>query len=425
MPFAAKLNAFQHNVLVWEDRLVYNAAQAMRLTITPTIQQLNVTWQSTLNDLRIGRITRDGDFVRYYADEDAIANSTVLDCTVEDINDFFTHNLNEKYGEDGMPFRPFVRYEAGGAMIGTIYRHWVCDSFCIRTILREWLLRLMDSPAIQRSPMLPAREGYWHHFGSGAADWPMVSTLMQQVSQSTRMKACRRLVRIDRDHTARFREFRAEAGLISAIRKSARRRGVKVNDLFLAALARTADQHSPVDRKSARPNLAMGTVVDLRGLRGNSPGDQFGVFLGFTNNIVRPQAIADTDRLIRDIAGQSAMSRDRGLAQASQVRMAFAYMAEHFLSGDKLEEFYRKRFALAAGISNVTLHNTWAAELHPHIMREYIRVSPTGPLTPLVVTPTTLGDNLHVGVTTRRALIDDITAARAGETFLAELTKLT
>ena len=67
------------------------------------------------------------------------------------------------------------------------------------------------------------------------------------------------------------------------------------------------------------------------------------------------------------------------------------------LGRDKMVEFYRKRMPLAGGISNVNLNRSWAGEFHPEPLLDYIRVSPTGPLMPLVFTPTTLGKKMHLG----------------------------
>ncbi|MCS7034674.1 MAG: hypothetical protein NZ561_11890, partial [Phycisphaerae bacterium] len=386
--------------------------------------ELNLTWRTTLAELGLGRFEPCNSRLVSEFLPSLIAESRLIECPPGQFQDLVTGQLNQPFHNTELPFRPFFCRENEGLLIGSAYRHWVCDSYCIRLILREWLFRLICPQRARRQPTLLARKGYWHHFGPGPADWPLFSTLMQQVSHSARMKSCRRVTTLSLDHTVCFREYRAETGLIDAIRASARRRNVKVNDLFLAALARTVDELAPIDRKPIRPNLALGTVVDLRGLRGKALGDQFGVFLGFTSTIVRPSVLRDDDRLLASIAAQSALARDRGLAQASQVRMALALLYERTLHGQKLEGFYRKRFPLAGGISNVTLHNTWAAELHPTILREYVRASPCGPLVPLVVTPTTLGSGLHLGVTTRSALMNPAQAEQIGPRFLRELGRL-
>jgi hypothetical protein len=90
---------------------------------------------------------------------------------------------------------------------------------------------------------------------------------------------------------------------------------------------------------------------------------------------------------------------------------------------DELYHFYRKELPLAGGISNVDLSKTWTAN-YPTLLREYIRVSPTGPMTPLVVTTTTLGNKFHLGLTHRIGLIPPELAGRIGQSILARLVSL-
>ena len=84
-------------------------------------------------------------------------------------------------------------------------------------------------------------------------------------------------------------------------------------------------------------------------------------------------------------------------------------------------EFYRKFMPMAAGISNVNMNRSWAAQYHPSPLLEYVRVSPTGPMLPLVFTTTTIGNRFHVALTRRSSLVNDQSAALLISTFLGEL----
>lgn len=88
------------------------------------------------------------------------------------------------------------------------------------------------------------------------------------------------------------------------------------------------------------------------------------------------------------------------------VRMFAALVTAKLMPPKRLLEFYRKRFAMAAGISNVNLNADWPGRFHPHPLLDYVRVSPAGPWMPLVFTPTTLGDGLNIGITSRRSVLD-------------------
>ena len=95
-------------------------------------------------------------------------------------------------------------------------------------------------------------------------------------------------------------------------------------------------------------------------------------------------------------------------------------LAFHRFFGDKTKDlvnFYRKRFPLCAGISNVNLNDSWVGKYHPSPLLEYIRVSPTGPMMPVVFTPTTLGDQLHFGLSTRDSIVAPENAQALADLF--------
>jgi hypothetical protein len=60
---------------------------------------------------------------------------------------------------------------------------------------------------------------------------------------------------------------------------------------------------------------------------------------------------------------------------------------------------------LAGGVSNVNLNGSWVEQYYPDPILDYIRVSPCGPLLPLVFTPTTLGRRMNFGLTCRQSVI--------------------
>jgi hypothetical protein len=91
---------------------------------------------------------------------------------------------------------------------------------------------------------------------------------------------------------------------------------------------------------------------------------------------------------------------------------------------EKIINFYRKRIPLAGGISNVNLNQDWPQTYHPHPLMQYIRVSPTGPMMPLVFTTTTLGDKLNFGLTYRDAVIPVERAQQIAAHFKDRLVRL-
>ena len=425
---APRLNIFQRVIRQWERLHPYNAAQAMRLRRRFSVDEITRAWRSTLIDLGLGPIHFDDDRVMYELSRSAVAGSSPLLMQEDDcLESFLSRHLNQPWEEDTLPFRPFLKPENGQEQIvGVIYRHCASDSYSIRLILREWLARLHAPDTARKAPLLPARRGYWHHYGPFAADWSLIGAMLRQMNALVRMRKCRRVIPPPPGAVVevRFREYRAPDGLNEALRKSARARGAKVNDLFLAAMFRAAAVGVPLEPTKRRRDMVIGTIVDLRGQAGRSPGDAFGLFLGFTSTFARGAMLRDRERLVAGIAGQSRRLREAQIPQASQLALTTGLLAALCLEDEELQEFYRRRFPLMGGISNVNLRGTWAERLHPDLLGEYVRVSPTGPFMPLVVTPTSLGPRLHIGVTTRTSAIDSTKADLIARQFLAELSNL-
>jgi hypothetical protein len=165
-------------------------------------------------------------------------------------------------------------------------------------------------------------------------------------------------------------------------------------------------------------------IVDLRSRARTDMSRVFGLFLGFANVICRREDLRDWPRLVRQIARQTKIHKESDAPHASAVWMFAALAAARFVPIQKSFRFYRKHMPLAGGISNVNLNTTWAAKYHPDLIQQYIRVSPTGPMVPLVFTTSTLGDDLLVGLTYRSTLFSDELADKIAATFLSRLAQL-
>ncbi len=169
----------------------------------------------------------------------------------------------------------------------------------------------------------------------------------------------------------------------------------------------------------------MGTIVDLRPLAAGRLDNQFGLFLGFVNVIAGERDLADFDRLLGRISAQHRRAKQNHTAASGMLWLMASVIAAKFLPSEKAYHFYRKHMPLAGGISNVNLSRSWASAHHPHLIRDYVRVSPTGPMIPVAFTPTSLGDDLNLAMTYRSAIIPRETAEAMAEGFLSRLTHLT
>ena len=87
-------------------------------------------------------------------------------------------------------------------------------------------------------------------------------------------------------------------------------------------------------------------------------------------------------------------------------------------SPNQRAQFYQKHVPIAAGISNVNLNKCWATQYFPSPLLDYIRVSPTGPMMPLVFATTTLGQTFHFALTYRPSIVPAEQVDSVAQTFL-------
>lgn len=422
----AKLNVFQRLVRQWDALHPYNAAQVVQLAGAPQPGRLTETWQQTLAELGLGRVRRSG---RSYRFEGLNGNADL--CVVERVErgtslaKLITTELNRRFNpDDDFPLRPFVLGGDGSHFVGVIYHHWVADSASIRVLLREWFFRLHDPDRARRAPLRAATGGYWRIFGPGQGHWRLDDGLFTSMRWSSRMRRVRRVERCGfESYETHFNFHCLPCGLVDAARSAARDASATLNDVFLAAVAEVCNLHAPVRRGARRQDLALGTIVDLRARRDNDLSDVFGLFLGFSSVVCRPRDLWDWDALLRRIAEQNRLHKRSGVPEASMLRMAAGLVAHRVLGPSRIKEFYRKRLPLAGGVSNVNLNGSWVEQYHPDPIIDYIRVSPCGPMMPLVFTPTTLGRRLNFGLTCRNSLVLPDAATQMARRFAQRLAR--
>lgn len=427
------LNAFQRLARDWEKVYPYNAAQALRLRGAADPPAAARAWAQALEATGLGRVAIDveaGRRFRYEALNGELARYPVQVLPAgTDLAQHMTEELNRPFDDpEEPPFRPFLLPAGPGQggpasyTLGVVYRHWVADSTAVRLLLREWFVRLHDPAAARDRQLAHPRRGYWALFGPGRSRWPAAATAFNLLRRHWLYRRARKVKTFGpRDYPMRVLLRRAPDGSADRLRTAAKSRGVKVNDLFLAALAQACDKFVPTQERRKRRHLAVATIVDLRPHAGEDLSDTFGLFLGFTEVLCAPGDLRDFDRLTQTVAAQNERHRRRGMPQSSLEWLGAALAARWVVPVDGVYHFYRKETPLVGGVSNVNLNGTWAADYAPGPLIEYVRVSPTGPMVPLVLAVTTLGDSLHLSLTYRPALLSEESAGRMLEDFLQRL----
>lgn len=406
---SSPINVFQRLAQQWDRMHPYNAAQALKVAGPADLQRYSGAWHEALEALGLGRVRVEGSRLYYESLDGAVGAFGVKMPDGLSFEEHISQELNRRFDDAAEPpFRPFVIPARGHHYAGVVYHHWVADSVSIRHVLREWFVRVYDPRRARREPLPLARVGYGGFFQPFKYGGATARALLAAARWVSALRRARRLdLRGDIDLRVRFAVRDFEPGWLTDVHAAARRRGVTLNDLFLAAIATVCDRHVPTKLRRRRYALALGSIVDLRPYFGAEMSEAFGLFLGFTNVLCCPRDLRDRERLIRCIALQGQQQRRAGLPQASALRMAAGVAIGRLMSERSLPEFYQKRFPLSGGISNVNLTRSWATEYHPHPLLDYVRVSPTGPMMPLVFATTTLGARFHVALTYRPSVVGD------------------
>ncbi len=421
----AKFNVFQRLARQWDQMHPYNGAQVIKIRGQADLAAARNAWIEALDALNLGALCISEKSYHYRClNGEAITHGVVLCPDGTELDRWISEEMNRPFAAfGGVPFRPFVLQEAGHFWMGICYQHWVADSASIRMLMREWFVRQFDPQAAAKRPVRLHAGGYLSLFGPHRDGYGAAEALVSSLRWHCQFRRIRRIE--DRtkfqDMSQRFALFNTPEGLIDRIRVVARQAGATVNDVFLAAIAQVCDQHVPVRRKLRRRDLAVGTIVDLRPSADRPLNDVFDLLLGFTSICARAKHLGDWDELLASVARQTRHQKLGGLPMASCFRMLFGLFAGKCLCRDSMIELYRKRVSLAGANSNVNLNCCWPAKYHGDGLLDYIRVAPTGPMTPLVFTTTTLGSGLSVGLTYRPAIISAENAEMLGKTFVGRL----
>lgn len=402
LPF--RPNAFARLMLQWERFAPYNAGQVVALDARRVVDDPAFAWRRTVVQLGLQQIGQHPD-----AQVVVVRGSLEAHVTAE---------MNRPFAPGESPLRPFVIYEGDALRIGVIYRHVVADSASIRFVIRAWLARLIGVRLGERFVTLDRRDV---RLFDPQRRWNLLTQSIGELSRLSRVKRVRRLSpEIDLRRPIAWKSRVLPDGTIDALRVAARSRGASVNDWFVAAAVRACVASLPMEPPGRRNDWGVGTIVDLRS--GDDASKRFGLSLGFIQSFLRDGAVASSfDDTLRAATVASKIAKQTHAADASAVRLLAAGWFGDRLNDRSLADFYRKRCPLVAGVSNVNLNRDWPGRVHPRIVRGYERVSPTGPMLPIVFTPTTVGRSLHVGCTYRTGDVPDAAADAILDSFCASL----
>ena len=446
-------------MLDWNKLHPYNAVHVVRVPAALDLPRLREAIQATLAGLGLTNLSVDhegGDF--HYGGGLVVSEITLIEDgspAGSSLAAEIERQLNTPFPRSEIfePFRFFVVPEQSSFSLGLSYFHPVADAEAI-----VWLLKRLVEAYRAGAAAVPERgcPQPQHIPTTGAREWTNVSRACEAAAagdsrgplwirlrraailrspgtvlgQIAALPAFIRMLRtsirpryrdVD-DLRNGFTSFTLEPAALDWLRTAGKSWGVTLNDLFLALLLHSLAPLAGSRCQARRRRMAAGCIVNVRKDLGVSPGT-FGLFLGsFMVAHEVPEGIG-LKELVAAIALLTARIKARRLYLATPVQLAFAGFVLRFFSTRGKRSFYQKHCPLWGGITNMNLNTLWEEQAQDGPL-DYLRAVSTGPVTPLVLSITTSGERVNVGLSYRSTVFSAAEIAQVQRRLLDGVASL-
>ena len=422
---AGKLNIFQMTMLQWNSLHAYNAVHVVRVPrpldlprlshlIDGELEQLGLTGLSI--DQGKGTFEYRGGPVRYELKVVAAASNmhTTLAREMET-------QLNTPFVNQGAldPFRFFVIEEERSFYLGIVYFHVVAGAESIILLLKQFVNRYLGQ---ERSVFSYPLDVYPKGYGT-LTPWNrrlLFRKLLRFPSMAAELKkSSKPRYRDFQDQTNGVSVFSLPPGDLQGLMRTGKRWGVTLNDLFLALLLKAL---SPLASKrfsaERRRQMTVGSIVNIRRDLGIDSLKTFGLFLGsFLISHPVPEGIS-TETLAREIQRQTLEIKREKLYLGTPIELWLGRLLVSLHPRNHRNKFYPKNYPLWGGITNMNLNPLWEQGDEDRTI-DYFRAVSTGPITPLVLSVTTVKDIANLGLTFKKTVFSESEI----EGFVSHFTK--
>jgi len=384
------VNDFQQLMRQWTALAPYNAGHIMRVSGAPDLERWRAAFTTVLKTL-------------------GLTEPILMELSTLALDQKIIQELNCPFVPGTLPLRAFIMADQRDSyLIGVIYDHWFADSPSLRALMQRVFVHYSgDGGNLPPLRVAGDDEDALEHsrFGFRA----LISCLRDYLRHR---RACRIHLRDPLDFDAGFFSIHFPDGAIDRIRAYAKKYEATVNDVFLATASQTLGKFTAEQRKSEpsprakRDRVALATAVDLKPRSARNP-DDFGFFVGYFTVVHDRPEMQPLPQLVAATARETSASKSAVRALEFTWGLRIARWIWNWSSRPRFKaQFFQKGLPFLAGISNVNLTGSWAdQEKMPAtgqaMVLDYFRVSPVGPLVPLVFTFTTIRNHLSLCVTYR------------------------
>jgi NRPS condensation-like uncharacterized protein len=440
------LNAFQLLMRRWSKMHPYNAGQVMEVSGAADVERWRQAVRGVLAEMRLGTPRFEkGDQVAVFAETPAEAT---IEETTEGLAAFFCGELNRSFADGDSPIRFCLLPKSNSSAaaqeshyFAAVYDHWIADSRAMRELMQRIFTRYRHPGG---TPQLPAltldaprfKSRFRHHVGM----LTRCTALRESMRNVWRHRQGFRVnIRDPLDFESHLLVRQLPEGLIEQVHRYAKSRHASVNDLFIAVLSQTMGTFTHSERARRRKRrmhfprtrIGIGTIVDIRDAASEPLDRVFNLYLSSYTVVLNDPENRPLDAVLSETAETTSALKKSFATVKAFWAMATARMFWDYSSSARYRSLMlHKMVPVVAGISNVNLTGTWADvdsekghEEGPQVL-DYFRISPTGPLLPLVFTLTTIGKRLSLCVTYRTTAFRDLEAKGLAEDFVRRLQSI-
>ena len=421
-----RLNSYQKTMLQWDSLHPYNSAHVLRIDEPLEFEKLrksvNAVMQTHgLADLSLDRNRRTYRYhagpaqyeIKLIADEDPRA-ALVLEIERQ-------LNLPFPDSERFQPFRFFALPEVDGFYFGLVFFHVIADGETVVILMRDIYEVYMGGQVekIQTFDLYPGRyDGLFRH--------PMLLlrklfTLRSHIGKMS--TSCRVPYSENDDRNVRVTFLSLKCEKLDRLLETAKALGVTVNDLLLALMMKCLAPICEEHKRPRRGKISIGCVVNTRNDLGLTNRRNFGLFLGgFVTTHTIPTHIG-LEELVKDISRQALAVKKRRLYLATSMEMAVGRFMYSLYSTKRKKKFYQKFYPLWGGISNMNLNPLWSRQPSANPI-DYLRAVSTDPMNHLVLSVTTVGSVMNIGMSSRSTVLSPAQIEGLKTCFLESLEQL-
>jgi hypothetical protein len=404
-----KFNILQKTMLQWNEVHPYNAFHAVRIQHQLDRVRLSAVIDTLLEHYGLTGLTLDKSKGTYqYLGGPVHTEIRIIeadDHTHEALRHEVETQINSPFADDGVvnPFRFFVIPERGSFYLGMTYFHCIAGAESI-----VFLMKGIVNMYLQRKPEGFRRQLNLYPKKKSIYPSSLIRTLTTLPSHVRDMrKAFRPGYRTPHDRHNGFSFFSLGPDEFTALVRTAKSWSVTLNDIFLALLMKSL---SPLAsgrfRAGRRRHIAVGSIVNIRKDLGIDSRDTFGLFLGsFIVSHDVPKGIS-LEELAKDVHRQTETIKRYKLYLRTPIELFFAQILLSLLSPYRQKMFFQKYYPLWGGITNMNMNLLWKQDESEKPI-DYFRAVSTGPVTPLVLSITTAGDRVNVGLTYNTAVFTE------------------